>query len=406
MPTLLQLNATANWGSTGRIAESIGLAAQRRGWQCYMAYGRHANPSAMQLIRVGDQETPYFHYLQSRIFDREGLGSGAATSRLVWLMDKLAPDVVQLHNIHDHWLNYRILFEYLNSEPHIKVVWTFHDCWAFTGHCFHFAQIGCDKWKTECCQCPLSGVYPKSMMDHSRRNYQMKKELFASCANLNVVACSEWMADLVRSSFLGDKRVEVIYNGVDINVFAPNQCPRSFGRYNILAVSSIWNAEKGLNDILALRSLLPSEYAITAAGLSSDQIRALPPGIKGLGRLPASRLVDLYNAADVFVNTTHADTFPTVNLEALACGTPVVTYAAGGSPEAVDEKTGVVVPCFDVKAMADAVLGFKNAPLLRSDCRRRAMECFDKDKCFDKYIDLYEGIIGHTILPPGEFQKQ
>ena len=406
MPTLLQLNATANWGSTGKIAEAIGLAAQRRGWQCYTAYGRHANPSALELIRVGEPLTPYFHYLQSRVFDGEGLGSGAATSRLVWLIDKLSPDVVQLHNIHDHWLNYRILFEYLNSAPQIKVVWTFHDCWAFTGHCFHFAQIGCGKWKTECGHCPLSEVYPKSMIDRSRRNYRLKKELFASYDNLNVVACSEWMADLVRDSFLGDKSVGVIYNGVDINVFAPGQYARSDGSCSILAVSNVWNAEKGLSDIVELRRILPSDYAITVVGLSPDQIHGLPPGITGLGRLSADSLVSLYNAADVFVNTTYADTFPTVNLEALACGTPVVTYATGGSPEAVDEKTGIVVPCGDVQAMADAIVRLKEVPLSRSDCRHRAMERFDKDRCFDKYIDLYESLIGHTILPSGEFQEQ
>lgn len=407
MPVLFQLNATANWGSTGRIAEAIGLAAQKRGWQCYMAYGRHANPSALELIKVGDPLNPYFHYLQSRVFDREGLGSGTATSRVVWLLDKLAPDVVQLHNIHDHWLNYRILFEYLNATPDIKVVWTFHDCWAFTGHCFHFAQVGCRKWRHECGSCPLSKVYPKSMVDRSQRNFQLKRELFAGCDNLTVVACSQWMSDLVRDSFLGDKRIEVLYNGVDINVFAPIE-RRCFSEYyHILAVSNGWNSEKGLYDILELRGLLPEEFEITVVGLSSDQIASLPNGITGIGRVACTGdLVKLYNEADVLVNTSHADTFPTVNLEALSCGTPVVTYATGGSPEAVDAWTGIIVPCSDVQAMAKALFWLKNTPLSRSDCRRRALKYFDKDKCFDKYIDLYEDIIGHSIFPPGELQKQ
>ena len=178
------------------------------------------------------------------------------------------------------------------------------------------------------------------------------------------------------------------------------------GSCSILAVSNVWNEEKGLKDVLELRRILPSDYAITVVGLSPDQIHGLPTGVTGLGRLSADSLVSLYNAADVFVNTTYADTFPTVNLEALACGTPVVTYATGGSPEAVDEKTGIVVPCGDVQAMADAIVRLKEVPLSRSDCRHRAIECFDKDKCFDKYIDLYESLIGHTILPSGEFQEQ
>lgn len=407
MPVLLQLNATANWGSTGRIAESIGLAAQKHGWICYMAYGRHSNPSSMELIRTGGPLNPYLHYLQSRIFDREGLGSGTATSRLIWLIDKLAPDVVQLHNLHDHWLNYRILFEYLNSNPRIKVVWTFHDCWAFTGHCFHFAQIGCGKWKTGCNNCPLSRIYPKSMIDRSRRNYEQKKGLFAACDSLTVVACSQWMADMVRTSFLGDRSVEVIHNGVDVNVFLPIEDRHVSDGFNILAVSNVWNPEKGLDDILKLRHLLPPGYRITVAGLSPRQLDSMHPGVEGIGRVSSTEeLVRLYNDADVLINMSRADTFPTVNLEALACGTPVVTYETGGSPETVDKKTGVVVPCSDVHAMSEAIVRLRSNPLMRSDCRRRALELFDREKCFDKYIDLYENIAGHSVLSPGEFQKQ
>ena len=407
MPVLLQLNATANWGSTGRIAEAIGLAAKNHGWESYIAYGRRANPSESELIRVGDIINPYVHYLQSRLFDREGLGSGAATSRLIWLIDKLAPDVVQIHNIHDHWLNYRLLFEYLDRTPEVKVVWTFHDCWAFTGHCFHFAQIGCEKWKTVCEACPLSKVYPKSTIDCSRRNYELKKEMFSACDNLTVVACSEWMAALVRDSFLGDKPVEVIINGVDVNIFTPMKFCTKDVRYNVLAVSNVWNREKGLDDICELRRLLPPDFGITVVGLSKEQIKNLPSGIEGIGRVAnVDELVHLYNSADVLVNASYADTFPTVNLEALSCGTPVVTYATGGSPEAVDDKTGIVVPCGDVVAMADAVISLKINPLSRSDCRRRAEENFDMEMCSEKYIRLYDkDIVGYPILSAGEFQK-
>lgn len=407
MPVLFQLNATANWGSTGKIAESIGLAAQRHGWESYLAYGRHVNCSGLELIRVGDFLNPYMHYIQSRIFDSEGLGSCTATSRLIWLMDKLAPDVVQLHNIHDHWLNYRLLFKYLAAMPQIKVVWTFHDCWAFTGHCFHFAQIGCEKWKSGCGSCPLSKVYPKSMIDRSRRNFELKKELFSACRNAVAVSCSDWMAALVRDSFWGDKPVKVIRNGVDVKLFAPMELSSRDSRYRILAVSNVWNREKGLDDICRLRTLLPSDFAINVVGLTPDQIRSLPQGIEGEGRTgSAEELVRLYNSADVLVNTSCADTFPTVNLEALACGIPVVTYATGGSPEAVDMRTGIVVPCGDVEAMAEAVIRLKINPLSRDDCRRRAEENFDMDVCSEKYVRLYEkNIAGHPILSAGEFQK-
>ena len=252
----------------------------------------------------------------------------------------------------------------------------------------------------------MSKVYPKSMVDRSQRNFQLKRELFTGCDNLTVVACSQWMSDLVRDSFLGDKRIEVLYNGVDINVFAPIARLRTSEYYHILAVSNGWNSEKGLYDILELRGLLPEEFEITVVGLSPDQIASLPNGITGIGRVAcADDLVSLYNEADVFINTSHADTFPTVNLEALSCGTPVVTYATGGSPEAVDAGTGIVVPCSDVRAMAKSLIWLRDNPLSRSDCRRRVLEYFDKDRCFDKYIDLYENLIGHSVLPSGELQK-
>ena len=407
MSALLQLNATANRGSTGKIAEAIGLAAKRRGWESYVAYGRHAAHSQSELIRVGDLLNPYVHYLQSRLFDREGLASGAATSRLIWLIDKLAPDIVQLHNIHDHWLNYRLLFEYLNSNPRIQVVWTFHDCWPFTGHCFHFVQVGCVKWKTACANCPLSKVYPKSMIDRSRRTFELKCELFSSCRNLTIVACSQWMADMVRSSFLGDRPVEVLYNGVDISQFHPMGVRSHTGGFNVLAVSDVWNREKGLDDICALRCFLPSDFNITVVGLTAEQIRSMPPGISAIGHTDSvAELIQLYSGADVLVNASYADTFPTVNLEALACGTPVVTYATGGSPEAVDDRTGAVVTCGDVRGMAEAVKSMRDNPLSRHDCRSRAVENFNRDTCFEKYIDLYDkNIAGHPILPSGKLQE-
>ena len=390
MPVLLQLNATANWGSTGKIVEAIGVAAANRGWNSYAAYGRHANPSSLELIKVGGPLNPYMHYLENRIFDREGLGSRSATAGLIRKMEKLSPDVVHLHNIHDHWLNYRLLFEYLDRTD-IRVFWTFHDCWAFTGHCFHFVTKGCNRWKSRCMSCPLKGEYPKTMIDNSSANYLLKKRLFASCRNLTVVACSEWMASLVKESFLRDKRIEVVHNGVDISQFVPLDVARTDDRFRILAVSNVWNKEKGLDDLIRLRKLLPEEYLITIVGLSSAQVARLPDGIKGLERTSSTaELVWLYNESDVLVNTSYADTFPTVNLEALACGTPVVTYETGGSPESVDRHTGVVVPGGDIVALADALKTLRNNPLSSYACRRRAVGKFDRDRCFSKYIDLYE----------------
>lgn len=405
MPKLLQLNCTANWGSTGKIAEQIGLCALAHNWESYIAYGRMMNPSNSKLIRVGSTLDVYEHYAENRLLDNEGLASRHATKKLIKEIMAIQPDVVQLHNIHDHYLNYPVLFEYLNRTD-IKVVWTFHDCWAFTGHCYHFVTSGCEKWKTECGECPMRNRF----YDRSRENFLLKKTLFSANENLTIVPCSEWMAGFVRESFLKNKRIQVIHNGVDLNVFKPSTKNNPDGKFRILAVSNVWPKSKGLADIVKLRGMLPSEYEITVVGLNKKQIESLPIGIKGIQRTQnVQELVILYTSSDVLINTTYADTFPTVNLEALSCGTPVITYRTGGSPEAVGGKTsnnfgntvekyetGAVVETGNLEALASTIREFRDTGFKKhhsAACRKRAEEFFDKDKCFEKYVELYKGLI-------------
>lgn len=395
MPKLLQINVTANWGSTGKIAESIGMAALKAGWESYIAYGRWCNSSNSQLIKIGGRFDVYFHFAEQRVRDNEGLCSRRATRRLINQIEVIKPDVVQLHNIHDHYLNYRLLFEYLNQTD-IKVVWTFHDCWAFTGHCFHFVTKNCKKWKTGCYECPMKNVFPKTLFDKSKEHYELKKKLFCGNKNLTIVPCSDWMAGYVKQSFLKDKRIEVIKNGVDLNVFKPSGVAGKVDDFNVLAVSNVWNEDKGLSDIFKMRKLLPESYRITIVGLTSKQVDALPAGIVGIERTQnVQELVRLYSEASVLINPTYADTFPTVNLEALACGTPVITYRTGGSPEAIDENTGVVDEQGDVESMAEAIKSVcsKDRKQYTEACRKRAEKYFDKNKCFEKYIQLYEGLL-------------
>lgn len=395
MPKILQINVTANWGSTGKIEEQIGVCAMTHGWKSFVAYGRYSNPSKSVMVKVGTKFDTFVHYATQRIWDNEGLCSCRATRKLIEEIKQISPDVIQLHNIHDHYLNYELLFEFLNQSD-IRVVWTFHDCWAFTGHCMHFVTKNCDRWKSGCHDCLMRGEYPKTLFDRSERNWFLKKDLFAKNKNLTIVACSQWIADFVKDSFFRGKNTIVINNGVDLNVFKPlNVEPRK--GVKILAVSNVWHREKGLYDIFELREMLPNNYYITIVGLAPGQTKELPKGITGITRTQnVHELVRLYSEADVLINPTYADTFPTVNLEALACGTPVITYRTGGSPEAIDEKTGIVVEQGNVKALCDAVLQLKNNPLSSSDCRERAVALFDKDKCFEKYIALYNSLLSQN----------
>ena len=396
MPKLLQINITSNWGSTGKIAEAINLAAQRKGWECSTAYGRWANPSQFPTYKVGNKWDMYAHYFENRIFDREGLSSRRATKALIRHIEELKPDVISLHNIHDHYLNYEMLFRYLN-ETEIKVVWTFHDCWAFTGHCFHFVTKNCMRWKTGCHDCPLHHLYPNTILDRSVKNYALKKELFSANKNLAIVACSDWLGDFVKESFLKDKRIEVIHNGVDLNVFKPNTnlTNDTNSKFKIIAVSSVWYPNKGELDIYKLRTMLSEDdYEITMVGLSAGQAKNLPAGIRGIQRTQnVQELAQLYSEADVLINPTYEDNFPTVNIEALACGTPVITYRTGGSPEAVDSKTGFVIDQGDLTSMANTIMWMNDHPLSSEACRKRAEEYFDKDKCFEKYVEMYHALL-------------
>lgn len=401
MPKLLQINVTANWGSTGKIAEQIGLCAQAHGWESYIAFGDKYNLSKSSLIKIGGRSNRYLHFAEQRIRDNEGLCSRRATRELIEKIKEIGPDVVGLHNLHDHYLNYRLLFEHLNKTD-IKVVWTFHDCWAFTGHCMHFITKDCERWKTGCYDCLMKGEYPKTLLDRSRQNWELKKLLFGECKNLTIVAVSDWIADFVRESYLRDKRLKVIHNGCDVNTFKPIVRTDS-NKYRIIAVSSVWYPNKGENDIYKLRTMLPEdEFEITMVGLSAEQAKNLPRGIKGIQRTQnVQDLARLYSDADVLINPTYEDNFPTVNIEALACGTPVITYRTGGSPEAIDEKTGAVVEQGNLEALAATIREFRDTDFKKhhtSACRKRAEECFDKDKCFEKYVELYERLMNDNKI--------
>lgn len=402
MPKLFQINVAVNQGSTGRIAEQIGCAAMASGWDSYIAYGRGAGKSSSKTIKIGSKIGVHLHALLTRITDRHGLYSRLATERLIRKIKKISPDIIHLHNIHGYYINYKILFEYLQNTD-IPVVWTLHDCWSMMGHCTHFEYAKCDRWKTGCYDCPEKKSYPASLLiDRSRRNYIEKRELFTSVKNMTIVPVSNWLGGVVQESFLGKYDVKVIHNGIDISTFQPlpSDIKERYGIVDkkiILGVASPWSSRKGLTDFFELhRHISSNKYQIVLIGLSEDQIKSLPNGIIGLARTESvEELAQWYSVADVFVNPTYEDTYPTTNLEAISCGTPVVTYKTGGSPESVTSETGRVVGKGDIASLAKAIelLCAEDREILRNRCREYAVAHFDKQECFKKYIELYEQII-------------
>lgn len=398
MPTLLQINAALNRGSTGRIAEQIGLLAIEQGWNVYIAHGaRYTNRSSLNTIQVVTKTEEKLHAIKSLLFDSHGLGSKDATTKLVEKIKDIKPDIIHLHNIHGYYLNYKVLFEYLNTID-TPIVWTLHDCWTMTGHCAYFDAARCDKWKTGCHECPLKGEYPKSIfLDRSSRNYNLKKELFSSLKNATIVPVSQWLGEITKESHLSKHNIQVINNGVEINTFKPTENTTNVEENKlILGVASIWEERKGLKDFIKLRNILPEKYKITLIGLSKKQIDCLPEGITGILRTNSIKeLATHYSSANVYVNPTYEDNFPTTNLEALACGTPVITYRTGGSPESVTPETGIVVDKGNFNELAKAIetICDKGKEYYSTACRERAVSLYNKDDRFNEYIELYNTLI-------------
>ncbi len=398
MKKLLLINVSANSGSTGRIAEEIGQTAMQHGYESYFAYGRTGRASKSHLIRIGNDFDIKIHGIESWLFDNHGFSSRRATRKLIEEIERIKPDVINLHNVHGYYLNVEILFNYLATKK-IPVVWALHDCWPFTGHCAYFDRFHCEKWKAGCHDCPNKKGYPTSLfLDRSSANYKRKKELFNKLENLTFVPVCHWMEQNVKASFLSRYSVETIYNGVDVGVFKPIESLPLREKYGVngnkkvvLGVASVWDKRKGLDDFVALSSMLGDDYQIILVGLNEEQLRFIPKNVMGIKRTESiQELAELYNLADVFVNPTYVDNFPTTNIEALACGTPVITYNTGGSPEAVDEKTGIVVEQGNIQQLRLAIENLASRKEAYSaECRKRAEMCFDKKDRFEDYVRLF-----------------
>lgn len=406
MGSVFEINVACNWGSTGRIAEEIGVSAKQQGWSVYFAHGaRYITDSSLTTLQVSSPWEEKKHWLKSVLFDAHGLGSTRGTISLIKYMDTIEPDVVHLHNIHGYYINYEILFDYLKKNK-IPVVWTLHDCWSFTGHCAYFDSIGCEKWMIKCHDCKLKGTYPPSkMLDRSKRNYELKRKIFTSVREQTVIVpVSFWLEGLVKQSFLKDFRMNTIYNGINIGAFKPSsdELCKTWLKSNkkiILGVALPWSQRKGLPDMLKLAELLPKEeYQVVLVGLDEKQIASLPDGVLGIVKTNSvQELAKYYSLATVFVNPTYEDNFPTNNIEALACGTPVITYRTGGSPEAISSKTGWIVEKGDVQGVAAIIKEMSSNSKneienQRKACRERAEKEFDKEKAFKKYLDLYSSL--------------
>lgn len=396
---IVQIN-TCNYGSTGKIMFGIHDKLQKKGYSSYVVWGRGRNSNDDFEFCMYNKFGVFFHKVYSRLIGKQGFASKHATRNLIKELSNIRPDIIHIHNLHGNYINIEILFNYIKKN-NIKVIWTLHDCWSFTGKCVHFAYVQCDKWQTGCYNCPLLNTYPVSYLDNSKWNYKKKKSLFTGL-NITLVTPSQWLATLVKKSFLKEYEIKVINNGIDLNVFKPQETNFRL-KYNIvdklliLGVASSWGKSKGLNDFIRLSKLLDKDkYLIVLVGVNQKQINILPDNIISISRTENQKeLAEIYNAADIFFNPTYEDTYPTVNLEAIACNTPVITYDTGGSPEFIHylkknkinyiiEKAKVKDDILIVKKYIDNVV--KNKDLFKVINR----ELLSENTMVENYIKLYK----------------
>ena len=400
---VLQINTVyKNGGSTGRIVYDLKALMERKGIESYVAFGYEYSPTNdKNTYRMATIPETKFSILQTRIDGKHGFYNLRQTKKLLSWIDSIKPDLIHLHNLHCHYINVEILFNYIKKN-NIPIIWTLHDCWSFTGWCAHFDYVGCGKWKDHCCKCENLREYPFTwFFDRSSENYTRKKNCFQGVSNLRIVTPSVWLASLVKQSFLKEYPVSVINNGIDLNVFTPKKSniKEKIGvgkRRMILAMAMGMSKLKGYDDIIKLNETLDHDkHCIVMVGMKRKQIKELPIGIIGLERTEdVNRLIELYSAADVFINPTLQDTFPTTNLEAQACGTPVITYETGGSPESIKEGCGIIVEKGNIEELRDAVnMVFTTYSSLNDElCIENARQNYNKDKNFEHYIALYENI--------------
>lgn len=387
-----------NFGSTGLIMRSAAEMAQKAGHEVMSAY-----PENLKNLPKGEYDTIICSNLERRINERIAYETGIrgkqgwiSTRRFLRKLDHFSPDIIHLHNLHNNYINLELLFNYIKKH-NIRVIWTLHDCWSFTGQCPHFTMAKCDKWKTGCHDCPSFHEYPRSKVDRTKEMWKLKKKWFTGVQNITIVTPSQWLADLVKQSYLKDYPVKVIHNGIDLSVFKPTESnfrekyDISASKKILLGVAFGWGIKKGLDVFIELAGRLDNEkYQIVLVGTDENVDKQLSKNIISIHRTQNQKeLAEIYTAADLFVNPTREEVLGLVNIEANACGTPVLTFRTGGSPECIDNTCGSVVECDDIDALEEMIDKICCTGLFSEENCIIHSKQFDADNVYREYLSLY-----------------
>lgn len=398
---IVQINGGAK-GSTGKIMMGIAEVARAQGHVVMCASpitttNRDAGEDC-GYYRIGTFNSRRVNVALARITGFNGCFAWLETYKLLKKIDEFKPDIIHLHNLHDSYINLSMLFSYIKKH-NVPTVWTLHDCWAFTGQCPHFTIVKCDKWKAGCHNCPQYKEYPASLYDNTKKMWQLKKKWFTGVKNMTIVTPSRWLARLAQESYLKEYSIRVINNGIDLNVFKPIQSnfreryEIPAGKHIILGVSFAWGYRKGLDCFVEMAEKLGEQYQIVLVGTDDEIDKNLPHNIISIHRTQNQKeLAEVYSAADVFVMPTREENYPTVNMEAIACGTPVVTFDTGGCAETVDTSTGIIVSVNEIDKLIEAIDAISQEQINPEVCKKKARN-YSQDLKYMEYLELYSHVI-------------
>ena len=386
---ILYINSVYQYGSTGRLVKELMEAAKGQGHDVLCVYGRHFQGDIEDTYYIGSKVESAYHVLMTRLFGRHGMHSTNATKKLIKKIETFQPDTIHLHNLHGYYLNVPMLMSYLKTI-NVKIIWTLHDTWTVSGSAAYFDYNGCKLWDEGCVINNVTNEYPHVwFFPNQKRNFKWKQESFSGFDNLHIITVSDWLKDLIMTTFLKSYKITRIYNGIDLNLFQPKEKEVSNKKIKILGVANIWEERKGLKDFIKLSKVLPSNYEITLIGLSENQIKDLPKNIIGITRTSSlEELVKYYQDTNLYLNLSVEETMGLTTVEALACGTPCIVYDKTAVPEIVDPKSGIIVPANDIDQLLKVIETFDYKKYSRNHARNRA-KMFSLQQMYSNNLSAY-----------------
>ncbi len=388
------------YGSTGRIMFQIADRIKEQSGEVITSCS-YTKPRNIHFptyhYQIGGIIGKLIHIKLADCTGKHGCYSKMATKGLIKKIRDFDPDIIHIHNLHGWFLNIPLLFDFF-AEYGKPIVWTLHDCWAFTGHCTFYTMRNCFKWIEGCRGCEAYKEYPKCNFDDSDFQFRMKSEWFTKLQNVAIVTPSKWLASNVKKSYLRKYPVVVIHNGIDLSIFkaVKSDFRKKYALINkiiLLGVAFDWGERKGVSCFEKLARELDDRFQIVLVGISTQQRKNLPDNIICIENVQdQNELAAIYTAADYFINPTLEDNFPTVNLEALSCGTPVITYDTGGCGEMLKENCGFIVQRGNYEELLNII---KRLPEKSYAVAQACINCsrlYNQDNMCMEYISLFKNI--------------